>query len=121
MGFFVIRRALAVRGGSVQLGADVNLVRDAANRLRTDDAFQVGGTANLDGATRIGGSATFAGTPFVVPYGTASPTLSPNGDLRVYHKSAVARLAFQSGGTAYVIALPTATNGTITVSVGTIP
>jgi len=133
---FLERGILRVKGGTIKLGADVDITRGAANRMDVADAVQISGTANVTGATRIGGAltavgaiaatggvATLPGTPFCLPYGTAVPTITANGDLRIYHKSTdhIPRLAFQSNGTAYVIALPTATNGTVTVTVNSIP
>jgi hypothetical protein len=139
---FLERGILRAKAGVIKLGADVDLVRRAANRFDVDDAAQISGTANITGATRIGGVltaastltatgaitatggiATLPGTPFCIPYGTAVPTITANGDIRVYHKSTdhIPRLVFQSNGTPYVIALPTATHGTITVTVNSIP
>lgn len=133
MGFFVIRNSLAVKGGSVQIGADTNLYRDSANVLKTDDALTVVGTLTAAGAqthtgalTQTGpatynGSVNFAGTPFKVPYATSSPTLGANGDLRMYLKVGIPYLAVQIGGTAYAIALPKTTDGTITVTANSLP
>ena len=127
MGFFVIRNSVAVKGGSVQIGADANIYRSAANVLKTDDALTVVGTLTASGAQvhtgalSQAGSATFSGTPFVVPYETSSPTLGANGDLRLYLKAGIPRLAFQVGGTVYAIALPLTTHGTITITAGSLP
>ncbi len=138
MGLFRVRRNLVVNGGSVQIGADVGIYRSAANRLDTDDALQVAGTANLVGAVRHGGaltqvgaatmaaasfsgSAVFSGTPVVLPYGTVSPGDAVNGEFNIYHRAAVAYLSFRSGGTPYSIALPNVTAGTMLVTVGSPP
>ena len=139
MGWFVVRRGLAVRGGKIQFGADVELARTTADRLDLADALQVSGTANITGATRVGGaltqvgaatlsgalsvagSATLSGTPCVLPYLTASPGDAVNGEFNIYHKGDVARLSFRSGGTPYTIALPSATHGTVTITIGSPP
>lgn len=100
---FKIRRALVVQGGSVQIGSNVNLYRSADDTLKTDDSLVIGGTS------------------LAVPYGTSSPSPIVNGNVNVYHKGNVARLVVRSGGTAYVIALPAATHGTITCTVNSVP
>lgn len=91
---FKIRRSLVIVGGSALLGADVNLYRSAANALKTDDGFIVGGT------------------PFVAPYSTTSPTLDVNGQIAVYQKGGTPRLAVRLAGTVINIELPTTTGGT---------
>ncbi len=134
MGYFYIKRGLAVKGGSVLIGADCNLIRDAADRLATDDAFRVGGTANLQGATRIGGAATlaanlthsagtaaFQGTALVLPYHTVSPDVNNNGQFAVLQKGNRSYLLYQAGGTPCYITLPQVTAGTMLVTVGGTP
>lgn len=108
-------------GGSVQLGADTNIYRKAANQLATDDGFHAGGTVGVTGAATFSDSATFSGTPFVVPYSTTSPTFATNGDLRIYHKTNTPAIAFRSGGTSYVLQFPTTDHGTATLRVNTVP
>lgn len=85
------------------IGADCNVYRYAANKLKTDDGLIVGGT------------------PFVAPYGTAAPTIDTNGQLAVYHKTHVPRLVLYSGGTPYAMAMPAATHGTLTITVNSVP
>lgn len=130
MGYFKIRQNLAVAGGSVLIGADTGLYRDTTDRLKTDDALEVAGTAQITGAARVsgiltlgsalaaGGSVTLSGTPFVIPYGTAAPTFAVNGDLRIAHVTHVPSMRIRSGGTTYTIGLPSATHGTVTITVG---
>jgi hypothetical protein len=124
MGWFKIKQGLAV-GGSVAIGADCSLYREAANRLATGDALSVGGTVNLQGATRIGGaltavsSATFSGTPFVIPHGTVAPSLTTNGEIKVYDPTGAGKVSFRIGGTVYTLAFPSASHGTVTITVGT--
>lgn len=105
---FTVRGALRVKEGTVQVGADVNLYRNAANVLKTDDSFTVVGSLT-------------SGTAFVAPYGTSSPAPVTNGQIAVYHKTHVPRLVVYSGGTAYCVAFPAATHGTITVTVNSVP
>ena len=104
-------------GGKVYAGStqDVQLEREAANRWYTPDALAVGGTADFRA------SVEFGGTSVKMPYGTASPAPIVNGNVNVYHKGNVARLTLYSGGTAYTLAFPTATNGTATITVGSPP
>lgn len=119
---------LLVRGGSVQVGADTNLYRGAANRLHTDDAIQVGGTVNLTDTVRAGGIITAAagmnaasGTILAAPYATASPTVNVNGHISFVQVGNRSYLAFQSGGTPFHMMFPQTTHGTITVTVGGTP
>lgn len=100
---FKERGRFFVRGGSVQFGIDTGLYRASANRLKTDDAFEAGGTA------------------LFVPYSTAATTKVENGDFQIYHKGNVGYLTFRAGGTVYSIGLPSATHGTATITVGTPP
>ena len=129
MGWDKIYRRLRVKGrinigaGSVTFGdaEDTNLYRSAANTLKTDDALTVAGAFNASGAATVAGAFTAQGTPALVPYATASPTVDSNGQVGVYHKAGVAYLTFQSGGTPYVLGLPSATNGTLTITVNSVP
>lgn len=132
MGFFKIRGSLSVgsgsSGGSVNINPDVNIYRGAANRLVTDDAFQVGGTANLTGTVRAGGILTAAagvnaaaGTVFAAPYATASPTIDTNGHIGFLQKGDRSYLVFQAGGTPFAIMFPQTSHGTVTVTVGGTP
>lgn len=68
--------------------------------------------------TRVFASAkmTITGS-MVLPYGTSAPTPDTNGGVAVAHVSNVGKVAFQSGGSIYTIAFPSASNGTITVTV----
>lgn len=138
MGYFKIRRALAVSGGSVNIGADTNIYRTSANVLKTDDALTVTGTltasaaatvgttlgvtgkATLNGGVDSSGTITLTGR-LVAPHGTASPTIATNGQVVVYTKSNVSYLGVHIGGTPNYIAFPAATHGTITVTVGGTP
>jgi hypothetical protein len=103
MGWFKIRQNLYVAGGSVDIGANNNWYRSASLKMKTDSSLIVGGTA------------------FVAPYGTAAPTPDTNGAILVYHKTHVPRLVVYSGGTAYSMAFPGATHGTVTITVGSPP
>lgn len=127
MGFFKIKRGLAVAGGTVQIGADTGIYRSAANVLTTDDGLTVAGTLTPQGAvTQTGGAVSLGGTTtvtnrLVVPYGTASPTIATNGQVHIYHKSNVAYLAIRSGGTPMYLAFPTSSDGTPTITIGGTP
>ncbi len=139
MGFFVVGN-LKMRGGSVQLGADTNLYRKAANQLATDDGMHVAGTAGVVGAAQFTAAVTAlstlgvtgiitasagvnaaAGTLLAVPYGTASPTVNANGAISFVQKADRSYLTFQAGGTPFHIMFPQTTHGTITVTVGGTP
>lgn len=143
---FLERGILRAKGGKIELGADVVIRRTTANRLDLDDATQISGTANITGAARVGGALTAVSTvgvtglatlnggvassgtvtltgKFVAPYGTVvdggtATALATNGEVAVTHKAHVPYLTFRSGGTPYYVALPSATHGTITVTVG---
>jgi hypothetical protein len=52
----------ATDAATIELGADVNLYRASANKLGTDDAFDVGGNLHSYGNISTDGSATVAGT-----------------------------------------------------------
>lgn len=126
MGYFKTRRALAVGGGSVHIGADTNLYRSSANVLKTDDALTVAGASTLTGAVTANGGVDSSGTVtltgrLVAPYGTASPTIASNGQIVVYTKSNVSYLGVYVGGTPNYIAFPATTHGTVTVTVGGTP
>lgn len=95
---YKFRRDIVVLGGSAQFGADTNLYRSAANTLKTDDSLVVGGSL------------------LTVPYGNTSPALASNGDMAIYHKANVARLAIRSGGTIYTLQFAV---GTATFTAGT--
>ncbi len=115
---FKVRRTLVVVGGSVQMGADVNLYRSAANLLATDDAFQVGGTAYLVGATKFGAQVTFGSAALVQNEGSVAPTLTIHGDFQRAHVlGSPLNMYFRSGGTTYSIAFQAATHGTITCTI----
>jgi len=120
MGFFKVRRSLAVTGGSVNIGADCNLYRSAANVLTSDDALTLTGTLTPNGAVNAAGTVTTSGR-LVIPHGTASPTVATDGQLFVYTKANVSRLGVRINGTPNYIAFPAATNGTVTVTVGGTP
>lgn len=126
MGFFKVKRNLAIAGGSVQLGADTNLYRDSANALKTDDALTVAGAFTPTGAVVANGGISSSGTvtvtgKLVAPYGTASPTIATNGQIVVYTKSDVSYLGVYIGGTPNYIGFPNATHGTVTITVGGTP
>ena len=128
MGFYKIRRSLAVGGGSVQLGADVNLYRSAANVLKTDDALTVVGTLTASGATTLTGLATASagldasgGTKMLLPYATATPDINSNGQFQTIQKGNRSYLLYYLGGTPCYITLPQVTAGTMLVTVGGTP
>jgi hypothetical protein len=102
MGYDKFRRKLW-QAGSVDLGADCNLYRDAANKLKTDDGLAVGGT------------------PFIAPYSTSSPTLNANGQIAIYHKGGTPWVGFYIGGTPYVMQVPTSDGGTPVFTVNSTP
>ena len=126
MGLFKIRRALAVGGGSVQIGADCNVYRTSANVLKTDDGLTVSGvltassTLTASGAVNASGTVTLTGR-LVAPYGTASPTVATNGQVLLVHHTHVPYLVVRSGGTTYHMAFPTATHGTPTFTANGTP
>ena len=122
MGFFKIKGALALGGGSVQLGADVNLYRSAANVLKTDDGLNVALASTLTGlATLSAGFNAQGGTQGILPYGTASPTIDQNGEVFVLQKGNRSYLCYQAGGTPCYITLPQVTAGTALYTVGGTP
>jgi len=108
MGFYKIKRALAVAGGSVHIGADTNIYRSAANVLKTDDALTVA-------------LALTAPTKLVAPYTTDSGTVDTNGQIQFEQKSNRSYLLYQCGGTPCYITLPQVTAGTMLVTVGGTP
>ncbi len=128
MGYTKIRRALAIGGGSVQLGADVNIYRTSANVLKTDDALTVAGTLTASGASTLTGIATVSagmdasgGTKLTVPYATTTPNINANGQLQMLQKSNLSYLLYYCGGTPCYIQLPQVTAGTMLVTVGGTP
>ena len=128
MGLFVIKRGLSIKGGSVHM-IDVNIFRDSANVMKTDDALTVAGlfTATAGFATARGGTVTggtvdlAGGTAFLVPYHTVSPSVSSNGHLTALQKANRSYLLYQMGGTPCYITLPQVTAGTMLVTVGGTP
>ena len=110
-------------GGTIYVGStqDVQLEREAANRLYTPDALAVGGTAGFRDDAVFSKKMDVSSGTAVLPYGTASPAPASNGEANIYHKANVARFTMQSGGTAYTLAFPTTTNGTVTITVGSPP
>ncbi len=115
---FKIRRTLVVVGGSVQMGADVELSRKAANLLGTDDGLQVGGTAYLVGASKFGAAVTFGSAQFIMNEGSVTPTLTAHGDLQRFHVlGTTLTVAFRSNGTTYAMAFPSTTHGTPTITI----
>ena len=122
MGYFKTRRALAVGGGFVQIGADTNLYRTAANVLKTDDALTVAGVSTLTGlSTLSAGFNAAAGTQAALPYSTASPTVDTNGQIGFTQKGNRTYLTFYAGGTPFHVMFPQTTHGTITTTVGGTP
>ena len=125
MGFFVVRRGLAVRGGSVQIGADCNLYRISASVLRTNDGLTVDGALTPSGGVISAGylaqtgSANMSGTPFRVPHGTIAPGLTQSGEIKMYDPTGAGKISMRIGGTVYTLAFPSATHGTVTITVGT--
>ncbi len=98
---YKVRRNAIFLGGSVDLGADVNVYRSAADTLKTDDSF------------------TIAGATFVAPYATTTPTMATNGQIQLYQKGGTPRLVVRLGGTNIIVQFPTATGGTAFYTVGT--
>lgn len=138
MGYFKVKQALAISGGSVLLGADTNLYRSAANILATDDALSVGGTVlvkktsggttTIDGGTVTvpgqlvnSGSAVFSGTPFIIPTGGTPTNLRSNGAMYLASVNDVNYLLFRVGGTPISVGLPATTHGTLTITVNSLP
>lgn len=128
MGFFKTRRSLAVGGGSVLIGADVNIYRSAANVLKTDDALTVASTLTAQAAlTQSGGAVTLGGTTtvtnkLIVPAGTATPTMGTvDGEIRAYTKNNKPYLAMVFGGSSFVMQFPVTTDGTAAFTAGGTP
>ena len=122
MGYFKIRRSLAIAGGSVNIGADTNLYRNSANVLKTDDALTVTGalTASALITASIGVDAA-GGTKLTVPYATATPNINANGQLQMLQKANRSYLLYYAGGTPCYIALPQVSEGTALFTVGGTP
>lgn len=116
MGFRKIYGSLTVTGGSVNLGADTNFYRSAANVIKTDDALTVTGIVTASAGVNAQG-----GTSFVAPYATASPTVDANGHISFVQKGDRSYLSFQCGGTPFHVMFPQTTHGTITTTVGGTP
>ena len=116
------RGAIAVGGGRVQLGADVNLYRSAANTLKTDDGLNVPLTSTLTGKITPSAGMDASGGPILaVPYATASPTVDTNGHLSYVQKGNRSYMLYRAGGTPCYMTLPQVTGGTILVTVGGTP
>lgn len=117
MGYFKIRRSLNIGGGSVQLGADVNIYRSAANVLKTDDSLTTAGyTLTADKILNAS-----SGTAAYLPYHTATPTVAVNGHFTMMQKGNRSYLLYYAGGTPCHIMLPQTTHGTVTITVGGTP
>ena len=119
MGFFKIRRALAVSGGSIQIGADTNLYRSAADLLKTDDALEIAGTVGLVGAVShfkagLGTVTLDAGTVTVRKHTALGGTTTVDGG--TVSSVTVGGTAQLYGGTAKVGA---DSFGTVTLTPGT--
>lgn len=53
----------------------------------------------------------------VIPYGTTAPTLADDGQMAIAHVGGTARLVFRSGGSTFLLAMPTAAaGGSITIT-----
>lgn len=98
----------------------------ATSNLTVTGTAAFSGVITGTGAVTLSGGVTIAGTvsgtvtfanKVNLPYGTAAPTPNANGGVDVAHVSNVAKFVFKSGGTVYTIAMPTASNGTVTVTV----
>lgn len=90
-GDLTVQETLSVSPGALlELGADVNLYRSAANTMATDDALSVGGNLSTFGNLAVdpGGSPTFGGGTGVVflADGTA-PASNPSGGGLLYYES----------------------------------
>jgi hypothetical protein len=70
-------------GSQLTIGADVNLFRNAANVLRTNDALIVDGATTLSSTLGVTGATTLSSTLAVTGVVTTTTHLSVGGDLKL--------------------------------------
>ena len=119
MGIFKIWQRPAIVGGSVDIGADVNLYRSAADLLKTDDGLEIAGTVGLLGAfthfkSGLGTVTIDAGTVTVRKHTALGGTTTIDGG--TVSSVTVGGTVKTYGGTATVGA---ASFGTVTLTPGT--
>ena len=122
MGYMQIRGGITIKSATAQIniGPDCDLYRDSANVMKTDDALTVAGTLTGEGAVTATGTLT-ASSKLVVPYSTAVPTVSSNGQLEFIQRNDRSYLIYQAGGTPCYVTLPQVTGGTALYTVGGTP
>ena len=100
----------------ITIGADVNLLRNAANVLRTNDALIVDGATTLSSTLGVTGATTLSSTLAVTGVVTTTTHLSVGGDLKLVGGTTIHRnqLAVAAGTTVANTTTETAV-GTMTI------
>ena len=103
----------------ITIGADVNLLRNAANVLRTNDALIVDGATTLSSTLGVTGATTLSSTLAVTGVVTTTTHLSVGGDLKLVGGTTTHRnqLAVAAGTTVANTTTETAV-GTMTIPAG---